>query len=70
MFVCNIMWVISEFIEENGVICIVFGSYIWDVDFNFVEEYESIFVLMIVGSICVFVGGLYYGVGVNRLFDE
>jgi len=68
--VCNTMWSISEFTEENGATRIVPGSHKWDEDPDFWEPYESVPASMPPGSICMFVGTLYHGAGANQSGED
>lgn len=67
--IINLMLVLIDFIEENGVMCLIFGSQDWD-DFDDVGILEMmIFVLLKVGDVVLFGGKVVYGGGVNVIVD-
>jgi ectoine hydroxylase-related dioxygenase (phytanoyl-CoA dioxygenase family) len=64
--VCNTMWAITDFTEENGATRLVPGTHLADDAPNPLEEYESIAAEMPAGSVLVWVGSLWHGGGANR----
>ncbi len=65
-FICNTMWAISEFTEENGATRLVPGSHLYDQAPNVLEPHETIAAEMAKGSVLVWVGSLWHGGGANR----
>ena len=64
--VCNTMWAITDFTEENGATRLVPGTHIAADAPNPLEQYESIAAEMPAGSVLVWVGSLWHGGGANR----
>jgi ectoine hydroxylase-related dioxygenase (phytanoyl-CoA dioxygenase family) len=64
--ICNTMWAISDFTEENGATRLVPGSHLLDEAPNPLELYETIAAEMPKGSVLVWVGSLWHGGGANR----
>jgi ectoine hydroxylase-related dioxygenase (phytanoyl-CoA dioxygenase family) len=64
--VCNTMWALSDFTEENGATRVVPGSHSWDHYPNPTQEYESIPAEMSRGSVLIWNGALWHGGGANR----
>ena len=63
--VCNTMWAIDDFTEENGATRVVPGSNNFDRDPEFQAHYESIPLEMPAGSIAFVLGNCYHGAGEN-----
>lgn len=64
--VCNSMWAISDFTEENGATRIIPGSHLYDHSPEFFKDYDSIPAEMPKGSVLVYHGSLWHGGGLNR----
>jgi ectoine hydroxylase-related dioxygenase (phytanoyl-CoA dioxygenase family) len=64
--ICNTMWAITDFTEENGATRIVSGSHLRDEPPNPLETYETIPAEMAKGSVLVWVGSLWHGGGANH----
>lgn len=63
--VCNTMWTIDDFTEENGATRVVPGSNNFDQDPDPQAHYESIPLEMPAGSIAFVLGNCYHGAGEN-----
>jgi len=64
--VCNTMWALTEFTDENGATRIIPGTHRADRSPEFMKEYESIPAAMPKGSVMVYNGSLWHGGGTNR----
>jgi ectoine hydroxylase-related dioxygenase (phytanoyl-CoA dioxygenase family) len=68
--ICNTMWAITDFTEENGATRLVPGSHrVPDVP-EFGTTYETIPAEMARGSVLVWVGSLWHGGGANRTAER
>ena len=65
-FICNTMWAITDFTEENGATRLCPGTHLADHSPNPLEQYDSIPAEMTKGSVLVWVGSLWHGGGANR----
>jgi ectoine hydroxylase-related dioxygenase (phytanoyl-CoA dioxygenase family) len=64
--ICNTMWAITDFTEENGATRLVPGTHLADDSPNPLEHYQSIPAEMAKGSVLVWVGSLWHGGGANH----
>jgi ectoine hydroxylase-related dioxygenase (phytanoyl-CoA dioxygenase family) len=64
--VCNTMWAITDFTEENGATRIIPGSHLRDRSPKYLQHYDSIPAEMKRGSVLVWHGSLWHGGGANR----
>ena len=64
--VCNTMWALTDFTEDNGATRLVTGSHRADRSPDYGREYESDFAAMRRGSVLVWHGSLWHGGGANR----
>ena len=63
--VCNSMWALTDFTEENGATRIIPGSHTRDHDPDYFGTYSSIPAEMPKGSVLVWNGSLWHGGGAN-----
>jgi ectoine hydroxylase-related dioxygenase (phytanoyl-CoA dioxygenase family) len=64
--VCNTMWAITDFTEENGATRVIPGSHHAKHSPVFMQHYDSIPACMPRGSVLVYHGSLWHGGGANR----
>jgi ectoine hydroxylase-related dioxygenase (phytanoyl-CoA dioxygenase family) len=64
--VCNTMWAITDFTEENGATRVIPGSHLADHSPDYGTHYDSIPAEMTRGSVLVWHGSLWHGGGANR----
>jgi ectoine hydroxylase-related dioxygenase (phytanoyl-CoA dioxygenase family) len=64
--VCNSMWALTDFTEENGATRLVPGSHLRDHSPEFGKPYDSIPAEMARGSVLIWNGSLWHGGGANR----
>jgi ectoine hydroxylase-related dioxygenase (phytanoyl-CoA dioxygenase family) len=65
-FICNTMWAITDFTEENGATRLCPGTHLADYSPDPLQYYDSIPAEMPKGSVLVWVGSLWHGGGANR----
>jgi ectoine hydroxylase-related dioxygenase (phytanoyl-CoA dioxygenase family) len=63
--VCNSMWALTEFTEENGATRIVPGSHLLPEKPEFGQHYDSMVAEMPKGSVLIWNGSLWHGGGAN-----
>jgi ectoine hydroxylase-related dioxygenase (phytanoyl-CoA dioxygenase family) len=68
--VCNTMWAITDFTEENGATRIIPGSHTASESPDLTGNYESVPVVMKRGSVLVWHGSLWHGGGANVTRDR
>ena len=64
--VCNTMWALTDFTEENGATRIIPGTHLAATDPDYFGTYDSIPAEMRAGSVLVWHGSLWHGGGANR----
>jgi len=64
--VCNSMWALTDFTEENGATRIIPGSHLRDHSPEFGKHYDSIAAVMPKGSVMVYDGAMWHGGGANQ----
>jgi ectoine hydroxylase-related dioxygenase (phytanoyl-CoA dioxygenase family) len=64
--VCNSMWALTDFTEENGATRLVPGSHRWPQRPVYGAEHPSIAAVMQRGSVLIWNGSLWHGGGANR----
>jgi ectoine hydroxylase-related dioxygenase (phytanoyl-CoA dioxygenase family) len=64
--VCNTMWALTDFTEENGATRLIPGTHLADTDPDYFGTYDSIPAEMAAGSVLVWHGSLWHGGGANR----
>ncbi|KAB7739205.1 phytanoyl-CoA dioxygenase [Parvibaculum sedimenti] len=65
-FVCNSMWALTDFTEENGATRIIPGSHKRSSSPDYGHEYDSIAAEMPKGSVLIWHGSLWHGGGANK----
>jgi ectoine hydroxylase-related dioxygenase (phytanoyl-CoA dioxygenase family) len=63
--ICNTMWAITNFTEENGATRLCPGTHLADHSPNLLEHYDSIAAEMPKGGVLIWVGSLWHGGGAN-----
>jgi len=64
--VCNSMWALTDFTDENGATRIIPGSHRRDHSPDFFGRYDSLPAEMPKGSVMIYNGSLWHGGGANR----
>src|SRR4029453_14470105 len=64
--VCNTMWALTDFTDDNGPTRIIPGSHLRDHSPDYFTRYDSIPAEMPKGSVMVYNGSLWHGGGANR----
>ena len=64
--VCNTMWAVTDFTDENGATRIVPGTHMADRSPDYGRHYDSIAAEMPKGSVLIWHGSLWHGGGANR----
>jgi ectoine hydroxylase-related dioxygenase (phytanoyl-CoA dioxygenase family) len=64
--VCNTMWALTDFTEENGATRIIPGSHRLDHSPRYGQDYDTVPAEMPAGSVLVWHGSLWHGGGANR----
>jgi ectoine hydroxylase-related dioxygenase (phytanoyl-CoA dioxygenase family) len=68
--ICNTMWAITDFTEQNGATRLVPGTHLKDHSPDLSKRYDSIAAVMPKGSVLVWVGSLWHGGGANQTPDR
>jgi ectoine hydroxylase-related dioxygenase (phytanoyl-CoA dioxygenase family) len=68
--VCNSMWALTDFTEENGATRIVPGTHLLDHSPEYGTHYDSVPAEMEKGSVLVWHGSLWHGGGENRTTER
>jgi ectoine hydroxylase-related dioxygenase (phytanoyl-CoA dioxygenase family) len=63
---CNTMWALSDFTEENGATNVILGSHKWSDDRTPKASDEIVQAVMPKGSCLIYVGSVWHGGGANR----
>jgi len=64
--ICNTMWAITDFTQENGATRLCPGTHLADHSPDPLQHYDSIPAEMSKGGVLVWVGSLWHGGGANR----
>jgi ectoine hydroxylase-related dioxygenase (phytanoyl-CoA dioxygenase family) len=64
--ICNTMWALTDFTEENGATRVIPGSHLASSSPEYGTAYESVSAEMSRGSVLVWHGSLWHGGGANR----
>lgn len=64
--VCNTMWALTDFTEENGATRVIPGSHLADHSPDFGTHYDSVPAEMAKGSVLIWHGSLWHGGGANQ----
>ncbi len=64
--VCNTMWALTDFTDENGATRLIPGSHLADHSPDLRQSYDTIPAEMSKGSVLVWHGSLWHGGGANR----
>ena len=68
--ICNTMWAITDFTEENGATRLCPGTHMADHSPDLRERYDSIPAEMPKGGVLVWVGSLWHGGGANTTSER
>jgi ectoine hydroxylase-related dioxygenase (phytanoyl-CoA dioxygenase family) len=68
--VCNAMWALTDFTEENGATRIIPGSHKRPSKPDYSNEYETISTAMTKGSLLIWNGSLWHGGGANKSLER
>jgi len=63
--VCNSMWALTDFTEDNGATRVIPGSHLADTSPDYGAPYDSMPAVMPAGSVLIWHGSLWHGGGAN-----
>ncbi|GAB5471619.1 MAG: phytanoyl-CoA dioxygenase family protein [Rhodospirillales bacterium] len=66
---CNTMWALSDFTQENGATRLILGSHLWDDSRVPTEADEIVQAVMPRGSVLIYLGSIWHGGGANLSHD-
>jgi ectoine hydroxylase-related dioxygenase (phytanoyl-CoA dioxygenase family) len=67
--VCNTMWALTDFSEENGATRVIPGSHVADASPDYGAPYDSVPAEMPKGSVLIWHGSLWHGGGANETHE-
>jgi ectoine hydroxylase-related dioxygenase (phytanoyl-CoA dioxygenase family) len=68
--VCNTMWALTDFTEENGATRVISGTHLADASPEYGQPFDSEPAVMAAGSVLVWHGSLWHGGGANRTSER
>ena len=68
--VCNTMWALTDFTEENGATRVISGTHLADASPDYGSPYDSEPAVMRRGSVLVWHGSLWHGGGANTTSER
>ena len=68
--ICNSMWALTDFTEENGATRLAPGSHLWEDGTEYGAELETVPAEMGRGSVLVWHGSLWHAGGANRTAER
>ena len=68
--ICNSMWALTDFTEENGATRLAPGSHLWEDGTDYGAELETVPAEMGRGSVLVWHGSLWHAGGANRTAER
>lgn len=68
--VCNTMWALTDFTEDNGATRVIAGSHLQDHDPDYGAPYDSAPAEMPRGSVLIWHGSLWHGGGANTTGED
>jgi ectoine hydroxylase-related dioxygenase (phytanoyl-CoA dioxygenase family) len=68
--VCNSMWALTDFTEDNGATRVIPGSHLAETSPDYGRHYDSVPAEMPKGSVLIWHGSLWHGGGANHTGDR